>query len=151
MRTAILTILLVFVALANVRAQLSSEQMARVRDANFETHQFDARHPDVLWIGNNAFTRYNPVSLTLSGMMYLYQKAISPQLQSDCPYEVSCSAFSKVAIGEFGLVKGVAMTADRLTRCTEFTKIDILPSQVNMRTGRIIDPLEKYHHANHRH
>src|SRR5688572_26298380 len=56
----------------------------------------------------NVIVRYNPLSLSFGGMMYVYQKFISVQIGANCPYEISCSAFSKQCINEFGLIKGVA-------------------------------------------
>jgi len=140
----LLVLLVLVVSLNDGLSQHTSSELELIETAHFEKRKFDARHPTFMKIGNNAFTRYNPISLTFSGLLYLYQKAISPQLQSHCPYEVSCSAFSKASIQEFGLIKGVALSADRLTRCTQFTLLDISPSQIHPGNGRIIDPLNKY-------
>ncbi len=59
----------------------------------------------------------NPAKLLLT----FYQKVASPQLSANCIFEVSCSRFSRELIAEFGLVKGVALTADRLARCNKHT------------------------------
>ncbi|GAB5537997.1 MAG: hypothetical protein Salg2KO_01000 [Salibacteraceae bacterium] len=126
------------------QAQISSNEASLIESIDKTDHTFDPRRPKFLKIGNNAITRYNPLSLIFSGSLFLYQKFLSPQLQSHCPYEISCSAFSKASIEEYGLIKGVALSADRLTRCTQFTLIDILPSQINDRSGYIIDPVHKY-------
>ncbi len=124
--------------------QLSSLDVEIISTLDRTDHVFDPRKPKFLKVGNNAITRYNPISLVFSSSLFLYQKFLSPQLQSKCPYEISCSAFSKASIETFGLFKGVALSADRLTRCTQFTIIDILPSQINQRTGFIKDDPEKY-------
>lgn len=75
--------------------------------------------------------------------MYVYQKAISPQFSSKCGYEISCSNFSKHVIQEYGLIKGVALTADRLTRCTPFAAIDVNTVFLN-EENKVIDNPEKY-------
>src|SRR5664279_1515879 len=41
---------------------------------------------------NNFILKYNPVSLAFSGLMYSYQKWISPQISSDCLY--SCLLYT---------------------------------------------------------
>jgi len=65
----------------------------------------------------NIFAKYNPFSLSAKGAMLFYQYVVSPQFFRFCLYERSCSNFSKKAIEEFGLVKGVFLSADRLLRC----------------------------------
>ena len=90
----------------------------------------------------NPIVRYNPVSLTLGGLMYLYQKALSPQLSSQCSYKPSCSNFSKESIHIFGFIKGMALSADRLTRCNRVAYSDVSP--LDFQNGKIADPPEKY-------
>lgn len=125
-------------------AQLSKEQIQLINKVNFNDHRFDARNPKFLSADKGIFIKYNPLNLVLGSMLYVYQKVISPQLLANCPYEISCSAFSKVSIQEFGYIKGIALTADRLSRCTQFTMMDILPSQINEQNGKIIDNIDKY-------
>ena len=50
--------------------------------------------------------------------MFAYQKVISPVIARHCAYSPTCSAYSKELIREYGLAKGICLTADRLTRCT---------------------------------
>ena len=87
---------------------------------------------------------YNPLSLTLKGTMYVYQHVISPQLSRHCPYEITCSNFSKLSIHEFGIVKGVFLSADRILRCNRIGLLDVHPLDINERTGSIYDPPLKY-------
>ncbi|MEZ4722993.1 MAG: membrane protein insertion efficiency factor YidD [Flavobacteriales bacterium] len=148
MKFQFLIVTLIFIAFQSA-AQFADADYQLLSNCRFENLQFDARHPSFMKVGNNIFTRYNPVSLTLGGLLYVYQKVISPQLQSDCPYEISCSAFSKACIQEFGVLKGVALTADRLSRCTQFTIPDIDPSRFNPKNNKIIDPVEKYRVKHH--
>lgn len=51
------------------------------------------------------------VSLSNS-VISLYQKDISIQSVSRCPFEISCSHFAKRSISEYGII-GVAMFVDR--------------------------------------
>lgn len=137
-------------------SQLDSLSVTTVMSTDLHEHKFDPRQPRFMKIGNNAITRYNPISLVFSGSLYIYQKLISPQLQSKCPYEISCSAFSMASIEEFGPIKGIPLTADRLTRCTQFSVVDINPSQFHPISGQIIDNPSKYkrikrHHHHHHH
>lgn len=88
--------------------------------------------------------RYNPITLTFTGLMFVYQRYISPQLPSECMYETSCSHFSKNLIKEYGFLKGVIFTADRLTRCNRVAAIDVNPVMINPGSGKIIESVEIY-------
>lgn len=87
---------------------------------------------------------YNPLSVAFSGLMYTYQRWVSPQLPSECLYEHSCSGFSKMLISEFGLAKGVVSTADRLMRCNRVAATDIHPLFVNDKSGLIKESVDIY-------
>ncbi len=87
--------------------------------------------------GDGFVARYNPFTLAMGGMMFVYQRFMSPQLPSECLYHPSCSAFSKSLISEYGLVAGVAATADRLFRCNRVAVFDIHPMHFNEQTGKV--------------
>lgn len=97
------------------------------------------------------FARYNPLALLLTGSMYLYQNALSAQLGRQCLYDLSCSNFSKHAIAEFGLVKGVFLSADRLLRCNRISALDLNLINLNPKTGRFIDLPQQYRAHYHEH
>ncbi len=108
--------------------------------ADFQKKKFEQKR-EVHFIhfkSHNVLIRYNPISLTFGGLLYFYQTTFSQQFASDCPFEISCSAYSKLSIQQLGLIKGVALTADRLMRCNQFLKYDITPFQLNAQQ-RIID------------
>lgn len=87
--------------------------------------------------------RYNPVALTLTGTMLVYQHVVSPQLGSGCIYERSCSNFSKAAISEIGVVRGIFLSADRLFRCNMYAFAETPLFYFNEQ-GKIIDEPSKY-------
>ncbi len=92
----------------------------------------------------NVFVKYNPISLLLKGAMFSYQNAISPQLGKRCLYDLSCSNFSKHSIYEFGIFKGVFLSADRILRCNRISHLDLHPLTLNEKTGRYIDVPSQY-------
>ena len=92
----------------------------------------------------NVVARYNPVTLVLKGTMYVYQNVISPQLARNCPYEITCSNFSKHSIEEYGIVKGVFLSADRILRCNRIGILDVHPLDINEQDGTISDSPKKY-------
>lgn len=93
---------------------------------------------------HNAIAKYNPVTLMLKGSMYVYQNVLSPQLARSCPYEITCSNFSKQSIAKFGIVKGVFLSADRIMRCNRIGVLDVHPLDINEKNGTITDSPNKY-------
>jgi putative component of membrane protein insertase Oxa1/YidC/SpoIIIJ protein YidD len=92
----------------------------------------------------NIVAAYNPVALLMKGSMFLYQHVITQQLSRSCPYEITCSNFSKHAIHEFGLVKGALLSADRIMRCNRISLLDVSPLDKDERTGTISDDVNRY-------
>lgn len=54
--------------------------------------------------------------LALSALQ-LYQQRISPRIGPKCGFKPSCSRYSVQAIRNYGILRGLVMTADRLLRC----------------------------------
>lgn len=145
-RIACFFVLFICVFILNCNAQnvFNSSTEELLKNQNFEEKQFAKRKVSFLFKEKkNVLVKYNPITLTFGSLLFFYQKVMSPQISVDCPYELSCSNFSKNCIYKYGLIKGIALTADRLTRCTQFTMIDLEPIQINNK-GKIIDPIENY-------
>ncbi len=47
----------------------------------------------------------------------LYQRFISPLLRPRCKYVPSCSEYARMAINEFGVIRGTILAGWRLLRC----------------------------------
>ena len=99
--------------------------------------------PSFMFVSKNKILRYNPVSLTFGGLLFFYQRIVSPQISAECPYQISCSNFSKASIQRFGLIKGIALTASRLMRCCKVAAVDIHPLYFDEK-GKIIDSPDQY-------
>jgi uncharacterized protein len=87
--------------------------------------------------------KYNPLFWFLNGSLTVYQKVISPQFSAICLYEQSCSRFSRASIQEYGILKGVALTADRLSRCNRISATSINPFRIT-EEGKVIDSPKMY-------
>ena len=66
--------------------------------------------------------RFNPqetseLKLAATGLIRLYQKFISSQDGPSCGFSPSCSRFGMACIQEYGVFRGILLTADRLIRC----------------------------------
>lgn len=114
---------------------------AKFVDPHLEKHKVSFLLPDT----KSPVIKYNPVTLTFSSLMYFYQSVLAVQISAGCSYEISCSNFSKAAIREFGLVKGMALTADRLTRCSQLAAYDIITSDLDFEKQKVKDDLSLYH------
>lgn len=147
--TALLLTLLSFTGtMAQTRRQ---QDLDLIAGRNFRTGQEFAQYRQP---GNNAnavqfrqrswVARYNPVSLALKGAMLGYQRLMSQQLARSCPYQISCSNFSKQAIEQYGVLKGVFLSADRIMRCNRIGLLDVHAIDLDPDTGMIIDSLSRY-------
>jgi putative membrane protein insertion efficiency factor len=100
--------------------------------ANNTTH----RHVSVFHSNSqNWLFSYNPISLFFKGSLFFYQSIVSPQISAQCLYSPSCSNFSKQSIQQYGLLKGILLSADRLLRCNRISALDISLASINDTTG----------------
>ena len=79
------------------------------------------------------------VRIALMGAIDFYTKRISPIGASRCGFHPSCSSFGRQAVREKGVLLGVIMTGDRLTRCNIFKGPG--PDYLRLPDGRLFDPL----------
>ena len=132
----------------HVRAQNFGKDIDLIRENNKElTRAIEAHHHRVSFLLSDhpsAVIRYNPVSLAFGSLMWVYQKVISPQFSSTCLYSPSCSAYSKDLIREYGIIKGIIFTADRLTRCNRLALIDFKTWEVDARSGKLNEKTSYY-------
>ncbi len=73
------------------------------------------------------------------GAIDLYRTLISPTTASRCGFYPSCSTFGRQAVSDYGAVRGVMMTADRLIRCNIFKEPG--PDYLLLPNGRLFDPV----------
>ncbi|MBW1771627.1 MAG: membrane protein insertion efficiency factor YidD [Deltaproteobacteria bacterium] len=59
--------------------------------------------------------RYGPI-----GLIDIYQKCISPFFFPTCRFYPSCSAYARLAIKEYGILKGGILAINRLLKCHPF-------------------------------
>lgn len=84
---------------------------------------------------------HTELQLVASGMIRLYQRFISSQDGPTCNFTPTCSRFGMACIQEYGMFRGILLTADRLLRCNG--------SQSNhyhkdIRTRKYKDPISDY-------
>lgn len=63
----------------------------------------------------------NPVKAILLGLIWLYRRALSPYLGGHCRFEPSCSEYTRRALIEHGVLKGLGLGMKRILRCHPFS------------------------------
>lgn len=119
---------------------LKNHQQELLTDHSGHNHQISfllSDHPSV-------FVRYNPISLALGSMMWVYQRIISPQFSSTCLYSPSCSSFSKELITDYGILFGVILTTERLSRCNRLALYDFKSWEADRASGKITERTSYY-------
>jgi putative membrane protein insertion efficiency factor len=59
----------------------------------------------------------NEVQVVFAGLFLFYKSFISSQDSQKCVFHPSCSEYGMLAIKQFGALKGMALTFDRMSRC----------------------------------
>ena len=90
--------------------------------------------------------RFNPeetseLKIVATGLIRFYQKFISSQDSPTCNFHPTCSRFGMACIQEYGVVRGILLTADRLLRCNGAQAQHYHKDSV---TGKYIDPVSDY-------
>lgn len=137
---------IIAVLFASVPALYAQQEndLALVLRTSFSDPVFNKREVKFLMSEKkSAIVKYNPVTLTLGSLLYVYQTSISQQLYSNCPYHPSCSEFGREAISSHGIFRGICLTADRLMRCNPPAVNAISPFRFDQ-NNRIIDDPAQY-------
>lgn len=131
----VLAVCMLFPVAAKAQMQAGDTQLLEV---SLEKSHFHKR--DVKKIKRSGF---NPLAMPMVGAMWFYQKVISAQLSAGCLYHPSCSNYSKQCIEMYGWLKGIALSADRLSRCSRLSAAEILPTAEKL-DGRVLDLPSSY-------
>ena len=104
------------------------------------------RHLPVFLLSDHpsALVRYNPFTLTSGGLLWAYQALISPQLSAGCIYSPSCSSYSKNLIQEYGILRGIIFTADRVSRCNRLALHDYPPWEIDFQISKVREEIDYY-------
>ncbi len=147
-RNNILIFFILTASFYQLKGQSQLEDLKLIKAKTTENQNTEAHHHHhnsfLLSDHPSAFVRYNPVSLAFGSMMWAYQKVISPQFSSTCLYSPSCSSFSKTLISDFGIITGIVLTADRLSRCNRLALFDFNSWEVDTQTGKIKESTSYY-------
>lgn len=80
----------------------------------------------------------NPVKIGMRNLLLFWQKTLSGRDNSRCPFEPTCSQFSKECVHQYGAFYGLLMTGDRLQR--EYPGMPEVGDYPYIRTGPYLKP-----------
>lgn len=89
------------------------------------------------------FQKINPFSFLYNKSLGFYQKNISAQIAANCVFEKTCSHFSKDLTQEFGILGGVVLSIDRLSRCNRISILETSSLNKN-KEGKIKESVDDY-------
>lgn len=91
---------------------------------------------------DDIFVKYNPLCISIGGLLFIYDNTLAPIISSPCLYSPSCSIFFKESISEYGFIKAFFLSSDRVIRCSRLSSIDI--NRSNIFHNKAIDPISIY-------
>jgi uncharacterized protein len=140
-----LTMLLILIS-HNIKAQQINYKadMVIINNKLAEKTADPYKRPYIYKNDTSLIKRLNPINIIAGGTLYIYQNFLSKQISSNCLYIPSCSEFSKNAIREYGLMKGVILSADRVNRCNVNAARDLRNQKRDLQTNRYPDPVSRY-------
>lgn len=117
--------------------------MKLVREVRLESKRHESKVRPYIYRGETrVLKKYNPASMAAGGLLFIYQNVFSPQFSASCLYQPSCSDFSKQAIQNYGLAKGILLSADRVMRCNRLAATGIHP--LRRENNKVTDPVQFY-------
>lgn len=116
MRTFMILAFCFFSMLGNAqKSNLNQETLGKFFH-KYEHHEHGKR--TVMKTKNrNFFQKINPLPYVSVGLMFIYQRAITQQLDGECAYHNSCSQYTKYSVEKLGLLKGVLLGFYQLQTC----------------------------------
>lgn len=69
------------------------------------------------WLSLTIYYLFYPIKQLAFVLIYLYKLLISPLLPKCCGFYPTCSTYMLLAIGEWGIIKGVWLGTKRLLKC----------------------------------
>ncbi|MDD4576777.1 MAG: membrane protein insertion efficiency factor YidD [Bacteroidales bacterium] len=145
-RSFVITKFFIFLIIGNIAvAQNATKDLSLIiNDTDIQDHYETKKTKFLLPKSKNPIVKYNPISLVLGSTMYVYQGFFSKQLFASCLFSPSCSEMSKHFIRDFGIVKGIALSADRLTRCNRISGHNVHTIRINEHDHKIHEKTEMF-------
>jgi uncharacterized protein len=144
-----LFIVLILISGINCPAQTSrfEQDIESINKMSSQIPPDPYRRPYIYHDEPSILKKINPVNIFFGSALYVYQNVLSKHISADCLFTPSCSEFSKQAIREFGLLKGIVLSVDRVNKCNRIAGLDLKHYDVDIKTNRYPDPVSRYKKA----
>lgn len=140
-KQAILFLTLLFICWHNINTCYAQMSNTQTRDPIAISVQ---KQNAIQNSSHRSFAQTSIFKIPLGVALYFYQNVLSEAFQTSCPHYPSCSGFAKDALTHFHLVKALALSADRLSRCTPLGLNDYDENELNYFNDLILDPVNDY-------
>ncbi len=140
-----LHLLLLFISISYLCiSQQTNDKLYYYNYFKIDTSQLHlTNHKQYKVFGNHDNILNKPFTL----LLLFYKSVLSEQLSSDCAFSPSCSSFSFQAIQEFGFIKGIFLTADRLTRCNGNANLDTAPYLIDNNKNAKVNDIPSFYRS----
>jgi putative component of membrane protein insertase Oxa1/YidC/SpoIIIJ protein YidD len=101
-----------------IRTSISSQLFSPYKAGNYQGRKIMSLKE------KSTIQKLNPLMYFSAGMLFLYQRGLSEQIQATCTYHTSCSSYAKMAIQERGFLLGIIIGADQMMRCSPQSRYD---------------------------
>lgn len=102
-------------SLSNLEADTADHEYQRVSDAEESSGTTDTADAEA---GSPVSSQQRSIGARSAlGLIWFYQKVISPAWGPHCRFTPTCSSYAAEAIGRYGLLKGSWLACRRILRC----------------------------------
>jgi len=145
------SLFIIFILVSGVNSLAQTNQFERdiesINKLSSKIQPDPYRRPYIYNDEPSLLKKINPVNIIFGGALYVYQNVLSKHISADCLFTPSCSEFSKQAIKEYGLLKGIILSVDRVNRCNRIAGQDLKHYDIDKSTNRYPDPVSRYKKA----
>lgn len=114
-------------------SETNEEPLAKVKEPSAKLKEPSAKHKEP---SAKIKPQVSRAAMPFLGLIWLYQKLISPLLGPRCRFYPSCSHYAKESLVRHGLLKGGYLAARRCLKCHPFHPggIDPVPEPENQKS-----------------
>ncbi len=142
MKFLILLLTFVFFFGSSIAQDSSKSNLNQLVTANFYSEYKVLPKRKVLSLKNKGFiSKINPVTYLSAGLLFVYQRTLSEQIQAECMYQTSCSSYTKLQMEQNGF-RGFLLGFHQLNNCVA-SAIDDYPSCMISNENKVINTVNK--------
>jgi putative component of membrane protein insertase Oxa1/YidC/SpoIIIJ protein YidD len=120
-----ITIFLIFkLSSTSIIAQQLSTNISTITFQEFKSESSLNKRKIIDFSKKSFVQKINPLLYVGAGLLFVYQRVFSEQIQATCVYKKSCSEFTKLSIEKKGIIKGTLTGFNQLSNCFQSVIFD---------------------------